>query len=360
MRLYKRGRVWWIDYFAQGKRHQQSTGTTDKAAARTWANQIDVARKMPTFEAAVEVLRMFYAEAPKKGEIEIDAAWNIYAKLAAAVGKTADGRGMQRRRNQLDRFIAWLKAKRPTITTVELVTGPIAAGFASHLAAEGLKTKTRSNILGELGTIWKMLEKASNDVKNPWANLSPKITDSERGRAFTQEQEKRVLEAAERIGKDWYPVCTLMRHTGLRYSDVARLTWSEIKDGVIVTDPHKTKRHGITVMIPLTAPALAAVESLPKLGDYLFPLHAELYGNRSRGARETLNFGEVLAAADVTGAGYTIHSWRHTAATRLAESGADAETRKRILGHRTDEMAAHYDHASHLEQTRAALDAAAK
>jgi integrase len=68
----------------------------------------------------------------------------------------------------------------------------------------------------------------------------------------------------------------------------------------------------------------------------------------------------VLDAAEITGNGYTIHSWRHTAATRLAESGADMETRKRILGHRTDEMAAHYDHAAHLEQTRAALNAAAE
>jgi hypothetical protein len=59
MKLSKKGRYWWIDYRAGGKRYRQSTGATSYAAAKLWMEQIDVARKMPTFEAAVEVLRKF-------------------------------------------------------------------------------------------------------------------------------------------------------------------------------------------------------------------------------------------------------------------------------------------------------------
>ena len=361
MKLSKKGKFWWIDYRANGKRYRQSTGATTYAAAKVWMEQIDIARKMPTFESAVEVLRKFYEDAPSAGSTPIDAIWEIYERLAKATGKqTADPRGMVRRKNQLDRFLDWLKSKRPTIKTAEQITGPIAAGFAAHLADSGLKTKTRANIIGELGTIWKMLEKASADIKNPWSNLSPKNTDGERGLAFTPDEEKRLFEAAAHVGKDWHPVCVLMRHTGLRYSDVARLKWTDLDGDIIKTRPHKTAAHKISVMIPLTDAAKAAVNALDRRGDYLFPLHAELYGDRSRASRDVLNFREVLDTAGISGSGYTIHSWRHTAATRLAETGADMETRKRILGHRTDEMAAHYDHAAHLEQTRAALDAAAK
>ena len=361
MKLSKKGKYWWIDYRANGRRYRQSTGATTYAAAKLWMEQIDVARKMPTFEAAVEVLRKFYPEKPAVGKIALDAIWAAYESLAKATGKqTMDPRGMVRRKNQLDRLIQWLQAKRGTIQTAEQITGPIAAGFAAHLADLGLKTKTRANIIGELGCIWRMLEKASTDIKNPWGNLAPRNTDSERGLAFSPEQEKRLLEAAKQIGKDWYAVCILMRHTGLRYSDVARLRWSDINNGIIETVPHKTATSKISVMIPLVDVARAAVDALERRGDYLFPLHAELYGNRSRASREELSFREVMAAAGIDGKGYTIHSWRHTAATRLAEAGADAETRKRILGHKTDEMAAHYDHAAHLEQTRAALNAAAK
>jgi integrase len=127
---------------------------------------------------------------------------------------------------------------------------------------------------------------------------------------------------------------------------------------VIYTSPHKTARFGITVAIPLTAPARAVVKSLERKGEYLFPIHAENYDNHSKKIYSILNFRKVLNAAGIKGRGYSIHSWRHTAATRLAEAGASQEVRKRILGHTTDAMAEHYDHAEHLNELKSALDAA--
>jgi integrase len=359
MKLKKRGKIWWIDYRANGKRYRQSTGTTKREVAVAWMNQIDVARKMPTFEAAVDVLRHFY-DKPVEGVIPIGAIWSTYEELARATGKAnlAAG-GLERRKNQVQRFLRWLAEKRPTIQTLEHITGPVAAGFASHLAASGLKSKTRANIIGELTTVWKMLEKASQNVQNPWRNLSPPDTDGERGKAFSPAQEADVLAAAKKIGKDWFDVCQVMRFTGLRYGDVARLEWSEIDGDVIRLLPNKTKRHKIAVAIPIVAELQAVLAARSQAGAYLFPIHAELYGNRGRAAREALNFAEVLKAANVTGKGYTIHSWRHTAATKLARTGADIETRKRILGHTEDITARRYDHDDHLAETRAALEAAA-
>ena len=75
-----------------------------------------------------------------------------------------------------------------------------------------------------------------------------------------------------------------------------------------------------------------------------------------------LNFREVLVAAgiDPDDGPYTFHSRRHTAAPRLAEAGAHIETRKKILGHTTDMNAERYDHSPHLNETRAAIEAASK
>ena len=73
-----------------------------------------------------------------------------------------------------------------------------------------------------------------------------------------------------------------------------------------------------------------------------------------------INFKEVLDAAGVTGDGYTFHSWRHTMRSRLGEAGADMETAKRLLGHTSDAMSLHYDHAEHLDELRAAVEAAEK
>ncbi len=361
MKLFKKKKIWWVDYTADGVRHRQSTGTSNKAAAETWMQNIQLARRMPTFESAVEVLRVLYAK-PAKGAIGLDAIHEVYERLASATGRDAvSAETVRKRRNFIERFIRWLRAKRPMVKTAEEVNGPVAAGFAEALKDEGLKTKTRRNIIGELSSVWKMLEKASTGVRNPWTALQPADTDGERGKAFTLAQEEAVLEAAKAVGKDWWPICVIMRHTGLRYGDVARLKWSEISaDWILRHTPEKTKRHNIEVVLPLIAPVRAAIETLERRGDWLFPLHAELYGRRGAQTSAGLIFAEVLEAAGVEGRGYTIHSWRHTAATRLAEAGADIETRKRLLGHTVDATAERYDHASHLAEAREALEAATR
>jgi len=258
----------------------------------------------------------------------------------------------------LNRFLEWLKKNRATIKTIESVTGPVAAGFAMYLTSLGLKTKTRINNIAELNTIWNILEHASTGVRNPWTSLRPQNVDGTFGKPFTPADERRVLEAAKRVGKDWYPICVIMRHTGQRYGDVARLTWNEIHGDVIRLTPHKTTRHKIAVTIPIIEPIRDVLKTLPRTGDYLFPVHADLYGKRGQSSRD-IPFREVLKAAGLDDAGYTIHSWRHTAATRLAESGADIETRKALLGHRVDATAERYDHDEHLTAKRNALKRAA-
>lgn len=352
MKLKKRGKIWWIDYRANGKRYRQSTGTADKAVAKAWMDNIDVARRMPTFEAAVDVLRQFYPEETRQGLIPLSGIWETYSRLAAAVGKDKlSPETLFKRQRHVERLVAWIQEKRATVKYAEHVTGPIAAGFAEFLA-KSLKTKSRRNIIGDLSTVWNTLEKASTGVRNPWQHLAPPDTDGRRGMAFSRDQERAVLEAAKKVGKDWYPICAIMQGTGLRYGDVARMEWSEIQGDVIRLKPNKTKRHGIRVAIPIVGAVRSAIASLDQRGDFLFPAHAELYGKRGKAG---FKFREVLDLAGVVGEGYSIHSWRHTAATRLAEAGADIETRKRILGHTEDITARRYDHDEHLDETRAAL-----
>lgn len=358
MKLVKRGRIWWADYTVNGKRHRQSTGTANRKLAEAWLANIQTARRMPTFEAAVEVLKILY-DKPVEGLLPISAILETYDRIAKATGKISSPDTERKRRNRVERLSEWIAAKRPTVRTIEAVTGPIAAAYAEKLADDGWKTKTRRNIIGDLSTVWNLLAKASDRIRNPWTNLAPPDTDGKRGKAFTAAQEKAVLEASRRVGKDWYPICMIMRATGLRYGDVARLTFDEIDGDVIRLDPHKTRRHGISVAIPIIDALRPIIDAIPRSGNYLFPTHSELYGRRAATTRAGLVFREVLDAAGITESGYSIHSWRHTAATRLAASGVDIETRKRILGHTVDETARRYDHDEHLAETRAALEAAA-
>lgn len=365
MHLYKRGRVWWVEYEAGGRRYRQSCKTGRRDVAQTFLSSIKVAAKMPTFEDAVDVLRRLYKR-ERPGVIALSSAWPTYVEVARSIGRdrlSADT--LRRREGIVKKFVAWAKKNRPLVETLEAVSPPVAAAYAAALADGKRKTKTRANIIGELSSVWRVLEKASGALRNPWSNLAPVNTDGQRGRAFTDEQLQALLTAARAVGKDWYPVCVIALHTGLRYGDVAMLTWADISgwraagdSGVIRLVPSKTRRFGIATAFPIIAPVSEALGQVERRGDFLFPLHSELHGNRGRMSREALSFAEVLRAAGLHGQGFTFHSLRHTAATRLAESGAPIETRKRILGHREDLTAERYDHAEHLDEVRAAMEAA--
>lgn len=362
MKLVKRNKTYWLDYTTAGKRVRKSLRTKNFKSATAFLKRLNLARQMPSYDMAVEVLRSLYQKETPSAKTPISAIYETYERTARAVGKFAHLSESTRRlrKNTVERLVEWLRTVK--VASIEDISGAVAAEYAAHLARSGRKTKTRRNILGDLSSVWKLLEKTSAEIRNPWANLAPPDTDAERGKAFTPDQESRVLEAAKAAGRDWYEICEVMRCTGLRYGDVARLEWREIQGGVIRMLPSKTKRHKIAVAIPLVGEALLAVERLPKRGDFLFPVHAEFYGSRSSKDRAAagLRFGDILEAAGVVGNGYTIHSWRHTAATRLAGAGVDIETRKRILGHTVDETARRYDHDEHLAETRKALESAAK
>ena len=360
MTIYKRGNVWWIEFMSGGVRHRQSCHTTNRKVAQSFADSIKVAKKMPTFEDAVEVLRMLYNK-PRQGVLPLDGAWEIYLEVAKSVGRDQLARStMRMRASHFRAFVEWAKAEAATVTTVEAVTPPVAAAFAAHLQRGGNKSKTRKNIIGNLSTVWRMLEKASGEIRNPWANLAPTVDDGERGKAFNSEQIERVLAAARKVGKDWEPVVVIALHTGLRYGDVAMLTWQQIDGDILRSTPIKTRRHGIQVAFPIIAPMREVLEKLPRRGDFLFPAHAELYERSQKSHGLTMQFSEVLKAAGLEGKGFTFHSLRHTAATRLAGAGVGIETRKRILGHTEDATAERYDHDEHLAEVRAAMEAAGK
>ncbi len=374
MYVYKRGDQWWYEVKKDGVRHRASCGTTRKSEAKDFAERMGVIRRAGTREKALALVDIFFPPEKKPG-LPLSSAWESYVSVAKATGRLEiTDKSLNARRNILEKFIDWLEANCPAVDNAEEVTGPIAAKYAAHLAKQKsqkragktLSSKRRQNIIAELGTIWRGLEKVSAEVKSPWAGLTPADTDGKRGEAFTREQERAVMAAAEKIGKGWPIACLVARHTGLRYGDIANLKWSEVDftRGVIALEPRKTARHGIAVTVPMVAPLRAALASergkSASDGVFVLPLHAHLYGNASESAYKALNFKEVLDAAGVTGEGYTFHSWRHTMRSRLGEAGADMETAKRLLGHTSDAMSERYDHADHLDELRAAVEAAAE
>lgn len=375
MKVYKRGNVWWIRFTKDGKEHRISCETKSKKEAQAFAERMHMASRAGSRAAALAIVDAFYPPERPSGVL-LSEAWKRYVDVLKSTGKDQSSkRTMDYRRQTLARFIDWASDAAPMVKSCEEVDGPIAAAFAAHLATvvskqtkKPLSAKSRANAILEMSNVWKMLGKVSSAISDPWNGLAPRADKSSRRPAFSREQETAIMEAAEKIGKGWLLACLIARHTGLRYGDVANLEWADIDMGARTIghadDEYvvkKTKRHGISVLLPLADPVYDALNEVPadRRTGFVLPNHAALYGRYSESVYKQLNFREVLDAAGV-GPEWDFHSWRHTFRSRLGEAGVDIETAKRLCGHTRDETSRHYDHASHIGEYRSAVDAAAK
>lgn len=374
MRIYKRHQTWWIRYELHGKTVRKSLKTHDRAVAEGTLHAMRLARLGTVGRDVVDAMldAIYGSETPsRKSRLSLDGAWAAYLDTAKAAGLDRVSEDtLRKRRTHVAALVEWIRAERPAVEAVEDVTGPIAAAYAAKLKADGLKDKTRRNTIGDLSTVWTVLSKVSDGVRNPWTGLLPRVADADVRLPFSREEEARVLEAARAAGHGWLLACLVARHTGMRYGDVATLRRDEVHlaEGVIRYRPNKLKHlaRPVWVTVPIEprvlAPALAEALAAPvrdELDENLLREHAYYYG-LSGHSKMPVQFAEVLKAAGVESVQHTFHSWRHTLNTRMGDAGVDIETRKRISGHLTDEMSRHYDHSEHVPEMRSAIEAAAR
>ena len=381
MSLYKQetSKFWWFQLWTpERKRVRRSTGTEDRAQAAIIEQTFVMAYGKMSTPDKLHAMLDAVCGTSRKG-LPLEEVWPTYVKWLETSGKKNEEVTLRTRRTALVRLTAWTKDNWPSAKTAEAVDRAVAAAFATSLAAEGTKGKTRSNIIGDLCTVWEALRRGMDDLKNPWPLVRPSAHDSERGKPFTRDQEKAVFAAAEKAGGGWHLACLLARHTGLRYSSVARLKWGEIDlgKGLIRHTPPKTARHAIEVLIPLVQPLKEALEQAkaaragaepptrpekatasmrPLDARHVLPLHAACYPHPQLSGGPGA-FAGILTAAEV-GEGYTFHSWRHTFRTRLSEAGVSDDLAKRLGGWTEDATAARYDHAERVEEMRAAVEKA--
>lgn len=127
--------------------------------------------------------------------------------------------------------------------------------------------------------------------------------------------------------------------TGLRVSDVARLSWKNVtSDGRIVITPPKTKKSsGVVVDIPILEPLMREIEATPKKQEtFMLTEHGKPYSVKSFG----MKFARWCEQAEIGHC--SAHGVRKIGATIAAELGATEHQLMAIYGWTTLEQASHY------------------
>jgi integrase len=155
-------------------------------------------------------------------------------------------------------------------------------------------------------------------------------------------------------------------HTGIRLSDCSNLSWAriDIEHELLRYTAGKT---GTLMQVPLHSDLVQYLETVPTSDDPNAPLFPSLAGKATGGGNGlSAAFGKLQTRAGIdcqfgspkTGCGrqmkqLSFHSLRHTAASRLANSGVSIDTRKNILGHTSDFIHEKYTHSDLSRETAA-------
>lgn len=333
MGLYRRGGTYWFNILAGGRRIFQSTGTANKKLAeKIYAKaRLDIEEgrwfDVPEDHTFEELVKRYTTE------------HSIPTKSQSSIQR--DGYSFK----QLSRSFAGMNVK-------EISPKKIAEHKALRLS-DGVKPATigkelqlLSNALNLAVREWEWLE------ASPFERVKIDVPDNKMERWINREEESMLLAACP----EWLKEIILFAvNTGMRKGEILSLRWPQVDlDNRVITllvTKNKEKRS-----LPINETVYQLLKrkmEARKSSGYVFPSGTGtkiISHNLSRSfriAREKVGLDDVR-----------FHDLRHTAGSRMAQSGVDIYTIAKILGHKTLTMTIRYSHHN-VESLRSGVNALA-
>ena len=327
MAIFKRGKKYWFHFYWNGEHIQKSTQQGNPRVAR----QIEAAYRTKLAKGEVGIEERKPAPTLKKfAQRFIDA---IQVR-SAAKPKTVEFYAQQLAR--LLEFEPVASAKLDKIDEL-LIEGFVQYRSQQVSPASVNRALATLRRLLRLAYEWRVIDRV------PRIRLLP----GERNREFvlSHEQERLYLERAPQALKD---IAILILDTGLRVGEALGLEWWDIH-----LEPVNGARFGYLRVregksryarrnIPLTDRVRAMLQSRNDENESLWvfsvnggrPMLNSSLDHLHKGLRQPLK----------TSGEFVLHSLRHTYGTRLGESGADAFTIMRLMGHSSVTVSQRYVH----------------
>jgi integrase len=320
------------EFVYQGKRFQESTGSTSKTVAKEYEKR----RKADMERAAAG--------------LPTDQKARRIRTVADVIKPYLDGYGLNHRPQSVLFATGRLAVVQKALGGVVLsdLTDERIKAYIRQRQSEGISGRTINMEIGEL----------SRAIGQPWSLLWPKIRKLEErkdvGQALSPNDQRALLDGLHNLRTPHLPtLIPLLLLTGMRSGEAKSLVWEQVDlmNRIIRVGRAKTSS-GTGRTIPINddlAPILAAhrawfVERFgePLPGHHLFPWGKPLPSDPSRHATDVTSAWDKLRKA--TGVSCRLHDLRHTFATRLAENGASESTMLALMGHMSRAMLERYSH----------------
>jgi integrase len=172
-------------------------------------------------------------------------------------------------------------------------------------------------------------------------------------RILTDNELRAVWTAASQPGDLFGAFVRFLLLTAARRDEAARMSRSEIEDGVWVI-PASRYKTGIDVVIPLSAAARDIIDSLPRIGPDKYVFTRDGMRPIGDGSNSKTKLDKACEAED-----WVIHDLRRTARSLMSRAGVSSEVGELCLGHKIPGIRGVYDRHTYLEEKRQAFEALA-
>jgi len=216
-------------------------------------------------------------------------------------------------------------------------------------AAMSKTDKAPKTILYALGTVRAAFNYAARHGlftgTNPVSLVKKPSADNRRMRFLTEGEAQELLDALKAKSTQTYEMAIVSLHTGGRFSEIAGLTWADVKlDQGTLTFWDTKNTESRVVFMTEEVEALFRNKERGERRDLVFPSRTgEVMGQVSalfnRTANATFNQGIRDRRQRVC-----FHTLRHTHASWLVQRGVDLLTVARLMGHKTIKMSERYAH----------------
>ena len=350
MAIFKRGNVYWFNFWWRGQHIQRSSKQGNPRVARQIeaAHRTELAKGEVGIEQPRSVPTFKVFETKFRKEMQ-----NLHEAKPKTIEYYENGL------NCLLRFEPLREAP------LDKVDEALIAAYVSKRKADrnrGGKPLQVSTINRQLEVLRRMLRLAQE-----WKIMTtvPKIRllpgERQRDRVLTHEEERTYLADAPRPLNE---IATIIAQTGMSPDEVFRMRWENVhfepagnaRYGYIYNPSGKTKYRRRN--IPMTQQVQAGLEM--RHAEQGHPTEGWVFPAKTKSGRVESVKSQHRKALKLSGVRpFVLYSLRHTFLTRLGESGTDPFTIQKIAGHSSILMSQRYVHPTpeRVEQAFTQLEA---
>jgi len=332
--LRQRGRIWWIRYYRDGRRFEESAKTDKKQVAIDLLRlrEGDIAKGVP-MSAAVNRLKFDEAAA----DLLTDYLVNGRRSLADV-------------KCRIDKGLApWFTGRRLTTVTTADVNA-----FIAHRQAAGAAVATINRELAALKRMYTLALRAGKILHRPYI---PMLREHNTRKGFFERAQFEAVRAA--LPAPLRGIATVAYLTGWRTkSEILPLQWHQVdrQAGVVRLEPGTTKNREGRVFV------FSQIDELREALDTQWAAHEALERQGTlcpwvfqRSGRPVKNFRKAWIAACATAGcpGRIPHDFRRTAVRNLIRAGVPDTIAMKATGHLTRSVFDRYDITSEADLAEA-------